>query len=176
MNIWFDLEEVKIARGTWIFPETPYFYNSKKWNSKLRREHEKLENELIKEREDPRQGQNQRSRGYEARKGDHDNHHNRNRRNHSQNSRYHSDWEEDNSDIPHSEIGRSSGVGRASNLTRRERESNPGQGYGRRAESRDRDSRYKDGRYSDRSQSRERRRGNGAERTRKHHYGGSGRS
>ena len=176
MKIWYDYEELKNDLETWIFPEVPYFYNNKKWNNKMRKEHEKLENELNMEREDSRKGQSQKSRGYESRKGDSENYYHRDRRNHSQNPRHYSDWEDDSSDIPHSEVGRSSGVGRASNLTRRERESNPGQGHRRRSKSRDRDSRYKDGRYSDRSQSRERRRDNGAERARKYHYGGSGRS
>ena len=167
MQIWFDLDKVKAARGSWIFPEIPYFYNSRKWKNKLRREHEKLEAEQPKEKEDPRQGHNQRPRGLDYNSA-------RNRGSNSQRPRYYSDWEDERNDIPQSEPGRSPGVGRASRITRlnrSEKESNPGQRYkdrkySDRSQSRDRAN------YDDRSQSRDRARGNGTTRARKNHYGG----
>ena len=42
MNIWFDLDEVRKARGSWLFPEIPYFFNGKVWENKYRREHKDL--------------------------------------------------------------------------------------------------------------------------------------
>ena len=41
MKIWFDYEEVVIALGTWTLPDVPYYYNNRKFNKKLRKEHEK---------------------------------------------------------------------------------------------------------------------------------------
>ena len=185
MKIWFHYDEVVQALGTWVFPEVPYWYNNKKWNSKLRKEHEKIDNngksdnEQNKKREDPRKGQKQKYKGYDTRKGEsedyyHEGYHHRERRPYSQNPRQYSDWEEDYDEIPHSGVGRTAGP---SYPTRRERESNPGYEYRRRSKSRtDYETRHREGRYEDRSQSRERRRGNGAVRAKKHFYGGSGRS
>ena len=46
MNIWFDYEALEKAISSWIFPETPYYFNTKKWNAKMRKEHGILENSL----------------------------------------------------------------------------------------------------------------------------------
>ena len=158
MTIWYDFEAMETALGSWTFPDVPYFYNNNKWNGKMRKEHEKLENSLQnKKKEEPRKGQN--NRGYDSRSGESEEAYHWDRRAYLRSNRQHSEWDED---IP------SSGVGRTSGHPRRERESNPGRR--RRSNSRD----YEDERYDDRSQSRDRRRGHGA--ARKHHYGGSGRS
>ena len=160
MKIWFDLEEVRRARGSWIFPDTPYFYNSRIWKNKFRREHKDLvEVDHQKEEDDPRQRQSQKS-WRQVNNGE------RNRGKDSQKPRHSSDWEDEDYDRP----GRFSGAGRASRPNRYENDSRPGH--------RSRDRRFKNGSqsrdrdYSDRSQSRERSRGSGAKRDRKNHYGG----
>ena len=160
MKIWFDLEEVRRARGTWIFPDTPYFFNGRIWENKFRREHKNLvEADHPREEDDPRQGQSQKPRRQ-------DNNGDRNRGKNSQKPRYNSDWDDEEYDRP----GRSSGAGRASRPNKYDNESKPGH--------RSRDNRFndrshsRDRAYSDRSQSRERTRGNGAARDRKNHYGG----
>ena len=39
LNTWFHFEDVKKALGPWVLPETPYWYNNKRWIRKLRNEH-----------------------------------------------------------------------------------------------------------------------------------------
>ena len=62
LNTWFHFEDVKKALGPWVLPETPYWYNNKKWISKLRKEHvpkkeaSSYNNNQGKEKEDPKQG------------------------------------------------------------------------------------------------------------------------
>ena len=160
LKVWFDFEAVKAALGSWTFPDVPYYYNNKKWIPKMRKEHEKLENSLQnKKKEEPKKGQS--SKGYDSRSGDSEETYHWDRRTYQRSNRYSSDREDDN---PSSGVGRSSGPSRRE----RERESNPGRR--RRSKSRD----YEEDRYDDRSQSRDRRRGHGA--ARKQYYGGSGRS
>ena len=191
MKIWFHYDEILQALGTWVIPEVPYWYNNKKWNSKLRKEHEKINNsgksdkeqnknnEQYKKREDPRKGQKQQHKGYDPRRPESANdyypeeYHHRERHPYSQNPRHYSDWEEDYNEIPYSGVGRTAGP---SYPTRREREPKPGYYRGRSKSRGDYETRHREGRYEDRSQSRERRRGDGADRAKKLYYGNSGRS
>ena len=39
MNIWFDYEELKRALGNWTLPDTPYYYNTRRWKNKIRKKH-----------------------------------------------------------------------------------------------------------------------------------------
>merc|ERR1711874_406088 len=38
MNIWFDYEELKRALVNWPLPDTPYYYNTRRWNNRIRNE------------------------------------------------------------------------------------------------------------------------------------------
>ena len=160
MNIWFDLNEVREARGEWLFPEIPYFFNGKVFEYKFRREHKELADKYNHKEEDvPRQGQYQKQWRNEKNMD-------RNRKKEVQKQRYHSEWDDEDSDRP----GRSSGAGRGSRLDKYDQE--PRSDYqprGRRHRNRN-SSRERD--YSDRSNSRERPRGEGAKRDKKNHYGG----
>ena len=39
MNIWFKFEELNNAYENWILPDPPYYYNTQRWNSKMRVEY-----------------------------------------------------------------------------------------------------------------------------------------
>ena len=185
MKIWFSYDEVMKALGTWVTPEVPYWYNTKKWNNRMRNEHvkkdnsEKSDNDQKKKREDPRKGHKHQYRSNDPRRGEPElnyypeEYYHRESHSYSHDPRFHSDFDEDY-DIPLSGVGRTSGP---SYPPRRERNTNPGYDQRGRSTSRDDyDARHREGRYEDRSHSRERRRGTGAARAKKFGYGKSGRS
>ena len=134
MKIWFSYDDVLKALGTWVTPEVPYWYNKKKWNNKMRKEHEKKDksekndNDQYKKKEDPRKGHKHQYSSYDPRREEPELNHypedyyHRERHSYSHDPRFHSDSEKDY-DIPLSGVGRTSGP---SYPPRRERNTNPG--------------------------------------------------
>ena len=49
LHIWFDEEEMKEAFDNWVIPELPYYYNTRKYDGKLRKEYQGKEEEEKKQ-------------------------------------------------------------------------------------------------------------------------------
>ena len=49
LNIWFDVEEMREAFDNWVLPDLPYYYNTRRWDGKLRKEYLEKEEEEKKQ-------------------------------------------------------------------------------------------------------------------------------
>ena len=88
MNIWFDYEDLKRAIGNWTLPDTPYYYNTRRWNNRIRNEHnpekeeEEQQNPKVNNKKNMKKKKNSRQQSTSSRPS-------------SQHRGYNSEYEED---------------------------------------------------------------------------------
>ena len=164
IHVWFDMEPMKEALGTWVFPQISYYFNGRKWEDKFRAIHQPMVNKRRKEDKEAQreEEQNQRPEPRNSYKG-------QQRGKNQRRNRTDDEWGEEEED---NREPRSSGAGRASRPNRYEEDRRPG--YSSRPSSRDRRQRSysRDRSNRNRSNSRDRTRGGGPRRRQDDHYGG----